>query len=506
MRLSDLAHRPDFALGPLSISPARRLIEGPEGRANLEPVIMQVFLILAEGEGQVVTRADLFDQVWGGVMVGDDSLNRAVAKVRKHLAEVAPGSFEVETIPRTGYRLLGDASMSEGGSVTTPARAGRVSRRTAVVGGALVLAGAAGAGLWLREDRRAREYSEQMAAGVAVLDYGDLTDAAAPHFRRAMDVRPNDARALGLYAYSLATRIDDRSVGRPGAAVEESERAVRAALESAPGDPNTQLAQILLERSTLDLAANEDRLRAVIARDPDNIYAMRHLWNLLQSSGRSREAMALVERAIALKPLAATNNYPRAQLLWILGRHAEADRVIDRAMQYWPKHRWVRFARFIILAFTGRERAARAMLDGKGTAPQEYGPAQIALWRVNLAALEDRSPAKVAAALSANLDAAKQHLGLSSQAIMALAALGEIDAAFEIANAVLLFNPTGDAETARPGQPVKSTAWIFAPWLFTPPLAPLRADPRFKTLCDGIGLTDYWTSRGIRPDYRIGTP
>ena len=69
-----------------------------------------------------------------------------------------------------------------------------------------------------------------------------------------------------------------------------------------------------------------------------------------------------------------------------------------------------------------------------------------------------------------------------------------------------VFNPTGDAETARPGQPVKSTAWIFAPWLLTPPLAPLRADPRFKTLCDGIGLTDYWTSRGIRPDYRIGTP
>jgi hypothetical protein len=51
---------------------------------------------------------------------------------------------------------------------------------------------------------------------------------------------------------------------------------------------------------------------------------------------------------------------------------------------------------------------------------------------------------------------------------------------------------------------VRSTAWRFAPWLFIPPTASLRADPRFNTLCDGIGLTEYWAKRGIKPDYQLG--
>src|SRR6185369_3005268 len=108
LKLADLAARPDFRIGPLTVSPARRLVEGPGGQANVEPLIMQAFLLLIDAGGKVVTRNELFDQLWGGVMVGDDSLNRAIAKVRRIGAEVAPGFFEIETIPRTGYRLTGE--------------------------------------------------------------------------------------------------------------------------------------------------------------------------------------------------------------------------------------------------------------------------------------------------------------------------------------------------------------------------------------------------------------
>jgi hypothetical protein len=37
--------------------------------------------------------------------------------------------------------------------------------------------------------------------------------------------------------------------------------------------------------------------------------------------------------------------------------------------------------------------------------------------------------------------------------------------------------------------------------MFTPPAAAMRPDPRFLPLCDGIGLTDYWRRRGVKPDY-----
>jgi hypothetical protein len=38
-------------------------------------------------------------------------------------------------------------------------------------------------------------------------------------------------------------------------------------------------------------------------------------------------------------------------------------------------------------------------------------------------------------------------------------------------------------------------------WMFTPPLAAMRADPRFAKLCDDFGLTAYWRARGVKPDY-----
>ena len=503
LKLSDLARRPDFTIGPVLVSPSRRLVEGPQGKASLEPLVMQVFLMLIDAKGSVVTRDEIFNQVWGGTMVGDDSLNRAIGRVRRIASETCPGLFEVETIPRTGYRLLGEAVASGNAEIGPEGRPGQFPRR-AVMGGAAAVAGVAATGLWWwSTDREKRRFDEAMAQGEAALDYGDPDNASAAYFQRALAIRPKDARAQGLFAYSRALGADDRPSGGPGVTVEEAEAAARAALQTDPREPNARLAQILIQRSTLDLAVNEDRLRSVLADDPDNVEAMRNLWNLLQCAGRSREALGLVERAISLKPLAAINNYPMAQLLWIVGRNAEADRVIDRAIQYWPAHRFVRFARFIILAFTGRERAALAMISDPKTAPQNYTPEAIALWRVSLAALEDRSPQKVAVARSANVDAVKERPKLSSQAVMTLSALGELDAAFDVADTLLLFRSPSDLQSSQRQRLGKSIAWIFAPWLFTPPLAPLRADPRFATLCDGIGLTDYWRRRGVRPDYLL---
>ena len=79
---ADLAVRDDFTLGLAIVSPSTRTIAGPGGTEDVEPRVMQVLVILAENAGHVVTRDTLFRRCWGGVYVGDDSLNRAIAGVR----------------------------------------------------------------------------------------------------------------------------------------------------------------------------------------------------------------------------------------------------------------------------------------------------------------------------------------------------------------------------------------------------------------------------------------
>ena len=497
LKLSDLALRPDLQLGPMLVSPSRRLVEGPGGHAHVEPLIMQVFLLLLDAGGKVVTRTELFDQCWGGVMVGDDSLNRAIAKVRRTGAQIAPGLFEIETIPRTGYRLTGEilqhlSERPEGKSDTTVTST-RVSRRMLVGGAAATAAALGGLGFWSIRSREDRQFQELVSRGRDVLAYGDPSANSVPFFERAVAIRPNDAQAQGLLAFARATNAPES----PDAS-QEAQSAARAALRLDQDEPNARLALFLMQRSSLDFAETEDLLREILRTDPANTGAMRFLWNMLQCVGRSRDALALVERAIAVEPLGAISHYPRAQLLWITGRTAEADRVIDQAMEHWPDHRFVRFARFTIFAFTNRPRAALAMLESPKTAPQNYSPEAIALWRVSLAALDQRTPANIAAARSANLDAAMRNPQLSSQAVLALSGLGETDAAFEIVNSLFV------VPAANPNAPpAKGTAWRFTPWLFTPPTAVLRRDPRFAPICNESGLTEYWAKRRVRPDYRV---
>jgi DNA-binding winged helix-turn-helix (wHTH) protein len=86
LRLVDLANRSDFTVGPLHVSPARRSLAGPGGSTTVEPIVMKVLLLLFDASGNVVTRDELFASAWGGVFVGDDSLNRAIARARKSLA------------------------------------------------------------------------------------------------------------------------------------------------------------------------------------------------------------------------------------------------------------------------------------------------------------------------------------------------------------------------------------------------------------------------------------
>lgn len=493
LRPEDLLGFDDFVLGELTFSPSRRVVERGGESVALEPRVMQVLVLLARSAGEVVSRQRLFDEIWGGVPVGEDSLNRAIAGARKALA-LDGENLSLETIPRTGYRLHVDQA----------AAGPRLSRRQVALAGGIAagLAGMAGLGLWLgRRSEAEREFADAMTKGREAVAYGDASGQAADHFRRAATIRPDDPGALGLLAFSQALRVDSAGEVDPEAVLREAEAAKLAALRLDPQEPNARLAEVVLQRPMLDFASTEDRLRTILRSDPGNLGAMRQYWNMLQCVGRSRNALGLVERSLTIAPLAAGNHFPRAQLLWIVGRPAEADRVIERATSYWPTHRWVRFARFTILAFSGRAAAARAMLDDDASRPQSFTPAAVALWRINLDALAERSPSAIAAAREAGLAQGTRNLQLASSAVLTLSELGETDAAFELTSALFAARPPTGRSQAGPS-PARGTAWRFAPWLFTPPLASVRADPRFAAICDAAGLTDYWARRGVTPDYR----
>ena len=102
-----LAHEAPTRIGPLVIDPARRRVAHDDGREDiLEPKVMQVLVALARAGGDILTRDELMESCWGGVVVGEDSLSRVIGRVRRLTEGPGAGTLRLETITRGGYRLI----------------------------------------------------------------------------------------------------------------------------------------------------------------------------------------------------------------------------------------------------------------------------------------------------------------------------------------------------------------------------------------------------------------
>ena len=114
----DQAREASFPLGPLEVRPSRREVRAGEASELLEPKVMQVLVALARRAGEVVSRDDLVEACWQGRVVTDDAINRCIARIRR-LGE-AHAAFEIETVPRVGYRLQASGAAAAPGVAREP--------------------------------------------------------------------------------------------------------------------------------------------------------------------------------------------------------------------------------------------------------------------------------------------------------------------------------------------------------------------------------------------------
>ena len=74
---------------------------------RLQEQPLRVLAMLAERPGEVISREQLQEQIWGNTFVDfDQSLNKAVNRVREALNDNAGTPQYIETVPRRGYRFI----------------------------------------------------------------------------------------------------------------------------------------------------------------------------------------------------------------------------------------------------------------------------------------------------------------------------------------------------------------------------------------------------------------
>jgi transcriptional activator of cad operon len=155
---------PELNIGEWRVDAAAGQISRGGEIARVDARVMRLLTCLAARAGEVVTTDELLAEVWGGVVVTQDSIYQAVASLRRVLGDDPKSPTYVVTVPRRGYRLIAAVNRSPGAPAVESARRWKLAGLLGV-GAVLCLAQAAsvdpGAGVPPRS--------------VAVLPFLDLT-------------------------------------------------------------------------------------------------------------------------------------------------------------------------------------------------------------------------------------------------------------------------------------------------------------------------------------------
>jgi len=216
-RAAKVAGEP-FTIGDWTVDPASLHIDNQKRSVKIEPKAMAVFDYLACRPGAVVSRRELEDEVWAGTIVGYDALGNAIIKLRKALGDKARKPRFIETIAKSGYRLIAEVGF-EDTAKTEPSVASAIATESTtdtsyrwqpLAASVLILLLVVGGTLWwqLRPPPVETASPQKMAfplpetPSIAVLPFTDMiNDAEQAYFADGMteDLITDISKLSGLF-------------------------------------------------------------------------------------------------------------------------------------------------------------------------------------------------------------------------------------------------------------------------------------------------------------------
>jgi DNA-binding winged helix-turn-helix (wHTH) protein/Tfp pilus assembly protein PilF len=336
--------------------------DGVRVRLQSQPLVILQELLARPGE--VVTREQLIARLWPrGVVDFDTALNSAVRRLRTALGEHADAVRYIETIPKRGYRFIGQLEQAGDTSREAPVlpTAATVERMPSRAHWRAAAAVALGAAVWLLVATASRPGATGggVTAGVptapgpvtsvspgAQSQYalarhllqrrgeGDVT-RSLEYFGQVVEVAPQFAAGwAGLAsAYWLET-VEGRLPADTGLP------AVRAAAERALElDPFLAEARVRLANYWWRSGRREiggRHLEQAIAADPDHPLVLSMLASLAAGEGRLEEAIVLQRRGVTADPLSRVSRHNLAVWLYLSGRTDEARDVLLETREIYP--------------------------------------------------------------------------------------------------------------------------------------------------------------------------
>ena len=319
-----------FQLGDWRVDLASGELSRGETRRELEPQTAKLLGFLAGRAGEVVSKEEISEALWPGMVVSEDALSRSIWKLRQALGDEARAPRYLETLSKRGYRLIAivqgveDGEKIEGRWVKITAFPANISPLILLLAVGLVF-------VWIAlraapEDARGPDLAPDRIAELtqrAEDFYAQITpdqnEAARRLFEEALRLDPDHAPALaGLSNTQIQAAIrwpDGREEAIEGSAMraalesgrtQEPDSAARIAralglarrsVEIAPDAPAGYRALGLALAASGDIDGSIEAYGRAVTLDPDAWEALINLGDMHALRGESEASIAYFEQA-----------------------------------------------------------------------------------------------------------------------------------------------------------------------------------------------------------------
>ena len=338
--------------------------------ARLEPQVVKVLAYLVEHRDTVVTRRELFDNLWDHAFVGDAALTRCIFEIRQAFRDDPRSPEVIETIPRKGFRLLATPSRVPGRTPANRRFAALAAVAIFAVTGLVTLPYVRGSDSEHQDQPPEQAFEYYEAAQIHHTNISRKSNSSAiAMFERAIELHPDYGRA---YA-GLAEALSRQAMYWGGDAVEYANSAADTAVQLEPelarshnamglarhlrGEDELALESFAiarrldptyvepvfnsaeLHRRRLDFANAAQLFQAVVEMDPENSLAKSHLGFLNLRMGDMETANAWIREAIDREPFAQYANTQLATLEMVRGNFAAAIGICETYYELYPTNK-----------------------------------------------------------------------------------------------------------------------------------------------------------------------
>ena len=97
-----------YRVGTIEVDSASFLLTADGETISVEPLVFDLIVYLLENRDRVLTRQELFDNIWPGKIVSDTSLSNHIKSARKALGDDGHQQRVIKTVHGRGYRFIAD--------------------------------------------------------------------------------------------------------------------------------------------------------------------------------------------------------------------------------------------------------------------------------------------------------------------------------------------------------------------------------------------------------------